>query len=63
MHELPFDHLSRLDKCILEQRCNVEVIELASDFSFAEVAALCESPEEARAQALAATARQRSTYF
>jgi hypothetical protein len=42
MHELPFDPLAWLDKHIAEQRCNVEVVEQASDLSFAEVAALCE---------------------
>jgi hypothetical protein len=60
MHELPFDPLAWLDKCIPE-RCNVEVVEQASDLSFAEVAALCEWPEEAQAQALAAPANRRST--
>jgi hypothetical protein len=39
MHELPFDPLARLDKCIPEPRCNVEIVEQASDLSFAEVAA------------------------
>jgi hypothetical protein len=61
MHELPFDPLAWLDEYIAEQRCNVEIVEGASDLSFAEVAALCEWPEEAQAQALAATAQPRST--
>jgi hypothetical protein len=39
MHELPFDPLARLDKCIPEPRCNLEIVEQASDLSFAEVAA------------------------
>jgi hypothetical protein len=63
MHELPPDPLAWLDKYIAEQRCNVEVIERVSDLSFAEVAALCEWPEEVQAQALTATAHRRSTYF
>jgi hypothetical protein len=61
MHELPFDPLAWLDKYIAEQRCNVEVVEQASDLSFAEVAALCEWPEEAQGQAVPATAHRRST--
>jgi hypothetical protein len=61
MHELPFDRLAWLDKYVAEQRCNVQVVEQASDLSFAEVAALCEWPEEAQAQALPATAHRRST--
>jgi hypothetical protein len=60
-HELPSDPLAWLDKYIAEQRCNVEVIERASDLSFAEVAALCEWPEEVQAQAIAAPANRRST--
>ena len=63
MQELPFDPLTWPDKYIVEQRCNVEVIERGSDLSFAEVAALCDWPEEAQAQALTATAHRRSTYF
>jgi hypothetical protein len=63
MHELPFDPLAWPDKYIAEQRCNVEVTEWGSDLSFAEVAALCEWPEAAQAQALAATAQRRSMYF
>ena len=63
MHELPSDPLAWLDKYIAEQRCNVQVVEPASDLSFAEVAALCEWPEEVHAQALAATAHRRSTWF
>ena len=61
MHELSFDPLAWLDKYIAEQRRNVEVIERVCDLSFAEVAALCEWPEEAQAQALATPANQRST--
>ena len=61
MHELPSDLLAWLDRYIAKQRCNVEVIERASDLWFAEVAALCEWPEQAQAQALAVMAHQRST--
>ncbi len=61
MHELPLDPLAWLDKHIAEQRCHMEVVQRASDLSFAEVAALCEWSEEAQAQALAATAHRRST--
>jgi hypothetical protein len=61
MHELPFDPLAWLDKCIPKQRCDVEVVEQASDLSFSEVTPLCEWPEEAQAQALAAPANRRST--
>jgi hypothetical protein len=61
MHELPSDPVAWLDKYSAEQRCNVEVVERVSDFSFAEVAALCEWPEESQAQAHAVMAHQRST--
>ncbi len=63
MHELPSHTLAWLDKYIPEQRCNVEVVEQASDLSFAEVAALCEWREKAHAQALPATAHRRSKNF
>lgn len=55
MHELPSDPLAGLDKCIAKQRSNVQVVEPASDLSFAEVAALWEGREEVHAQALTAT--------
>jgi hypothetical protein len=61
MRELRSDPLAWLDKYIVEQRCKVEVVEQVSGLSFAEVAALCEWPEEAQAQALVATAQRRST--
>ncbi len=63
MHEVPFGPLAWLDKYIAEQRCNVQVVEQASDLAFAEVAALCEWPEKAHAQALSATPHRRSKNF
>jgi len=58
---MSFHLILSLDRCIPEQRCNMEVVEQASDLSFADVVALCEWLEDAQAQALAATAHRRST--
>ena len=61
MQEPPSDPLAWLDKYIALQRCNVKIIEWVSGLSFAEVATICEWPEDAQQQAIEAVAHQRST--
>ena len=61
MQELPSDPLAWLDKYIALQCCNVNIIERVSGLSFAEVAAICEWPEDAQQQAFEVLAHQRST--
>lgn len=57
MQELPSDPLAWLDKYVALQCCNVNIIERVSGLSFAEVAAICEWPEESQQQADEALAR------
>ena len=61
MQKLPSDPLASLDKYIAVQRCNVNVVERVSGLSFADVAAICEWPEDAQQHAFEALAHQRST--
>ena len=56
MQELPSDPQPWLAKYIALQRCNVNVIERVSGLPFAEVAAICEWPEDAQQQAFEALA-------
>ena len=58
MQKIPSDPLDWLDKYVALQCCNVTIIERVSGLSFAQVAAICEWPEDAQQQALKALANQ-----